>query len=330
MKKFINITGLFGIMVVFIGGLFKLLHWPGAGIMLVVGLLTFGLIFIPFALFNNYRKGNGKKYPFLYLSAFLSVSLNCVLTLFIIMQWPGPQELFLLAMFLPFVLFVPALIFHYVKHKVVSLNQLIIILFFLAYTAIADVFLSLSVQREVLNEAVQFEQYFSEELEWLTMSNEKLYQQVGMTDDMAIPAREQTNELMALVDTIRYQLLLESNDEFAIMAFQKGEFELHCLNNKENKHVGTSVMLSQEKAHELSARLEAYKALLNEGLKSGDEIDFDKLISTADYVEDGKTYDWEQVSFGGKHLVWTFNSLTRIACQVKQAEQLYLQSHVLP
>ena len=39
MKQKIYITGLLTTALVFLGGIFKINHWPGAGIMLIVGIL---------------------------------------------------------------------------------------------------------------------------------------------------------------------------------------------------------------------------------------------------------------------------------------------------
>ena len=44
-KKFMNMAYGLGAAIVIVGALFKIMHWPGAGIMLTIGLLTEAVIF---------------------------------------------------------------------------------------------------------------------------------------------------------------------------------------------------------------------------------------------------------------------------------------------
>jgi hypothetical protein len=47
MKKLAFITGALSFSLTSLGGLFKLMHWPGASILLLVGVVLFSIIFVP-------------------------------------------------------------------------------------------------------------------------------------------------------------------------------------------------------------------------------------------------------------------------------------------
>lgn len=47
MKKFVFITGAVSISLTMIAVMFKLMHWPGAGVILLAGVTIFALMFIP-------------------------------------------------------------------------------------------------------------------------------------------------------------------------------------------------------------------------------------------------------------------------------------------
>jgi len=55
MRQTTYIPGTLSAMLIIIGALFKIQHWPGAGIMLAVGLLL-GAIFVPIGAIYCYRK----------------------------------------------------------------------------------------------------------------------------------------------------------------------------------------------------------------------------------------------------------------------------------
>ena len=45
-------------MILFMGGIFKLNHWPGANILTILGLVTLVGIFLPALFINMYRKSS--------------------------------------------------------------------------------------------------------------------------------------------------------------------------------------------------------------------------------------------------------------------------------
>jgi hypothetical protein len=47
MKKVVFISGAISVSIIAIGALFKVQHWPGAGPLLLVGVILFALLFIP-------------------------------------------------------------------------------------------------------------------------------------------------------------------------------------------------------------------------------------------------------------------------------------------
>lgn len=56
MKLATYIIGTISSMLFVIGILFKIQHWPGAGVMLTLGLAAFGIVFIPLCAIYHYRK----------------------------------------------------------------------------------------------------------------------------------------------------------------------------------------------------------------------------------------------------------------------------------
>lgn len=56
MKLATYIIGTLSSMLFIIGILFKIQHWPGAGVLLTLGLGIFGIIFIPIFAIYHYKK----------------------------------------------------------------------------------------------------------------------------------------------------------------------------------------------------------------------------------------------------------------------------------
>jgi hypothetical protein len=89
MKRFTYIAGLTGSFFALAGAFFKLMHWPGAGILISLGFLLVGVFFLPLYFILSYREQlekPGLVYPF---TGFITLFLVLAGSLFKIMHWPG-------------------------------------------------------------------------------------------------------------------------------------------------------------------------------------------------------------------------------------------------
>jgi hypothetical protein len=68
---------------------FKFMHWPGAGVLLVLGLTTFALVFIPLLLGKKFRSGVSTRKLLMNCLGASGVTLFALGVLFKIMHWPG-------------------------------------------------------------------------------------------------------------------------------------------------------------------------------------------------------------------------------------------------
>jgi len=107
MKKAMFLTGLIGTLLLFMGVMFKIQHWPGAGICMVLGVFSIVFGFLPMFFYTSYVEQVEKKNVFLYILGYLTLIFLLLGPLFKIMHWPLTDILFyygpltLAALFLP-------------------------------------------------------------------------------------------------------------------------------------------------------------------------------------------------------------------------------------
>ncbi|MCU0460363.1 MAG: hypothetical protein MUE37_14910 [Bacteroidales bacterium] len=75
MKNTMKISAIAGTIMLGFAALFKIMHWPGAGIMLTLGSLLLAFVFMPSALTVLWKETHSGKKLFLYVSAF--ITSNC-------------------------------------------------------------------------------------------------------------------------------------------------------------------------------------------------------------------------------------------------------------
>ena len=107
MKKVVGILGIVSAILVIAGVLFKVNHFPGAGMMLVIGLISACAMVIPFmAYFEMIKKKNILQVIGI-ASGYVSAILLTLATLFKIMHWPGFFQLYFPGLILLVFVFLP-------------------------------------------------------------------------------------------------------------------------------------------------------------------------------------------------------------------------------
>jgi hypothetical protein len=148
MKQKIYILGLVTAIIAFTGTVFKLNHWPGAGILITIGLVTLILIFIPAALVNHYKTAGKRQNLLLYIITWLTCFVIFTSMLFKIMHWPGAGIMLTIALPFPYLIFLPVFLVTTSKNKNFSIYNTVFVLLLLAVNSIFAAFLALNVTKD--------------------------------------------------------------------------------------------------------------------------------------------------------------------------------------
>ena len=109
MKKTMKISGIAGTAMLGIAALFKIMHWPLAGILCILGGITLAFVFMPSALTVLWKETKSRNKIFLYVTAFLAAMFFIAGVVFKIQHWPLAGILLSLAALTGVFLFIPAL-----------------------------------------------------------------------------------------------------------------------------------------------------------------------------------------------------------------------------
>lgn len=110
MKNIMKISAITGTVLFGFAALFKIMHWPGAGIMMTLAALIVALIFLPSALGVLWKETRSSNSLFLLISSFLTGFFFVSGTLFKIQHWPGAGLILIIAVLSAILLFIPALL----------------------------------------------------------------------------------------------------------------------------------------------------------------------------------------------------------------------------
>jgi hypothetical protein len=110
MKTMMKISGVAGTILLGTAALFKIQHWPGAGIMMSLGALILAFMFLPSALGVLWKETHNSKRVFLFVSAFLTGMFFILGAIFKIQHWPAAGIILSLSVLSGIVFFIPALL----------------------------------------------------------------------------------------------------------------------------------------------------------------------------------------------------------------------------
>jgi len=311
MKKFIYISGILSANLMLIGALLKVLHMPGASIILALSIFLFCFIFLPLALFSNYSSQDEKKNVWLYVVTFI-VFFVCILgALFKILHWPGASIFLLFGILSPFVLFLPVYLYQTRKPKNKSVKNNLAVMFGLTFLAVFNVFLAVNVSSNVFN-SISLQGY----------SHEQFVKYLG--DNLNAPSANEiklkAQDISAYIDDLKQDVI---NDAL------KGKKEItssyNSLTIPDKAAAVSSIFLIKEnetknRVGELRLKLdEFYKLIEGSSTTSKDVKELTKtLIFSNDYPE-----VWEFKQFSNNQAVSVYNTLCRI-----QSDVLFIGSEV--
>ena len=110
MKNLMKISGIAGTILFGFAAMFKIQHWPLAGVLMTLGALTLVFAFLPSALSVLWKETHNTKRLLLFISAFLSGACFISGTLFKIQHWPLAGSILTLGALFGILFFIPALL----------------------------------------------------------------------------------------------------------------------------------------------------------------------------------------------------------------------------
>ena len=153
MKQKIYILGVISAMIISTGVMFKMEHWPAAGIMIAVGTLILVLLFFPAALINSYKAEGSTQNRLLYTVTYITCFVVFTGMLFKIQHWPNAHVALLIALPFPYIVFLPVFLIVTSKNKNFNIYKTVFVLLLLALNSVFSALLSLNVSKETIDDS---------------------------------------------------------------------------------------------------------------------------------------------------------------------------------
>ncbi len=151
MKNFTYLFGLSSAILTLIGALFKKMHWPGAGVLIPVGMALVVLVFLPLYFRTSYREQVEKKNPIYAIVGYLTLAFLLAGATFKNMHWPGANVLLWIGPGLLILGFVPLYVVNAFQRAGKEKVTLPYIVMLLVGIAIVVLFSNINIAKEALD-----------------------------------------------------------------------------------------------------------------------------------------------------------------------------------
>ncbi|HBG71885.1 MAG: hypothetical protein A2W93_03830 [Bacteroidetes bacterium GWF2_43_63] len=340
MKKFIYISGVVLVNLFVIGTICKLLHFPGANIFILTGLVLFVAALLPLALINNYRN-NGKEKGTLYIAAYLTSALILVAAMFKIFHWPGASYLMIVATPLPFALFLPVFLYHNRKNEPRQSLNFIGVMLLLVYVAVFSSLIALNVSKTVIDGITITAHDFSTSTEVFEAKNTATYQSISKTSRTETPVaindlKKKTEDVCQKIEAVQKELIQNIDGEESPAFSSENKININKVQNFTESNTTTAIMRGYDnhagKATELKTMLEEYRSFLMEVAVDADlQQLIGSLLLTNDKpsaVNPGETDTWEDQYFPrNAYLITILGNLSALENNVRIAESCVLKQY---
>jgi hypothetical protein len=267
------------------GILFKVQHWPGAGILLTFGISATVILFLPALLYVKIKDAIKKDLNPVYTIGVISGMIYLAGLLCKIMHWPGAGLMFCLGAFLFVVIFLPFYTIKTYKEDTHMRFEFIFLLTGVLWFILTTTLFNMNISKNIMEDFANDYKNLSILNEQMMNQNASLYLHAEKNMDDMNQLKEiqnRTYQLNEYINELKSDLIefCSENSDLSSMDVQNIAIEQIALRMDSRKP--SAYMCGEEpdgKAYELKSRLTDYKSFIK-NLVSNEEIKerVDKLI----------------------------------------------------
>jgi len=332
MKKFMYMLGTIAPSLLILGAFFKLQHWPGASILIVLGSFLLGAVYLPvFAMVSmrDTRKREKKVNKTLYVVGVITGFIFITGVLFKIMHWPGAGVALMVSVLLTVAVFIPVLVVHALKDKENQVQNFSILIFVLSFMAVNIMVFALKVSKNVLSSMVvtaQANLISSETME----SRNALFMEQSMLSGQGDSARVDRATLIREKSDAMDQYIQGIMAEIVVLTHERNRTAVgmdNTINLKKasyfDVHKSVSLVIfgdgiNAPKGEEFLALLESYRETLLTA--AGPELDeaIDLLLYTGPLGDNQES--WISFNFNQAPMISALNLLSNLQVNIRFLE----------
>jgi hypothetical protein len=215
MNTTLRISGLVSAISILTGSIFKIMHWPGANILFVIGMFLMAVLFLPLFFALRYKQAeNENKHLLLSISGAIVGVLTALGIWFKMMHWPGASFMLYSAIAILLLGYLPVYIFAVYRKSLNKVNVFSNVILIIAVgstllltTGVAGTTTSKKTSESIVRLLRDQESSVQQHL----MMNELLFKRDSFLSKYAA-LHQETLSLVKMIDELKQKILIHSED----------------------------------------------------------------------------------------------------------------------
>ena len=290
MKNFTYLFGLSSAILTILGSFFKRMHWPGAGIMITVGMVLIVLVFLPLYFISKHREQLEKKNPVYAIVGYLTIALLLAGATFKIQHWPGAGWLIYASIGFILIGFVPLYVVNVFQRSGKEKANLPYIVMLLVGIACVMLMGNINMGKDLLN--IYQDEALSNE-DRVEAAQERTASLLELALDSS--HRAQQASITKIHDQARdLQVMINDMQEGLIAYVDQAGASIEEVNWKDNKNAGREAIIDNGAGEAFILESRKFAAMLDELVKDPvansqieDHLEFTKLFWEHEHGPDG-------------------------------------------
>lgn len=321
MKKVTFGFGLTSTFLLLAGTIFKLMHWPGANIMFMLGAMILALIYLPLILAHKLKESPNNE-AVLHISGFVGLAFTTLGTLFKILHWPGASVMLMVGLGTLAFLYVP--IYFYKRYQTSANKPITLSASLVAMTCLILVFaLTRFNQSSNFNRGITMIDNELRETIQTSENNAALYA-MASSSPSASQLKKSADETVAYLQQLKTKLIAETE---GVSLEEAASMSLFDISKQSNFDITTHIMFNsgenQFSHSELVKRLDTFKSehlsIYPPELRQAVSSTFPIQVNGS-YELRGEERTWVQYHFEHVPIVGVVSTLTKLQSEVRQSE----------
>jgi hypothetical protein len=341
MKRTMLVLGISTAVIIIVGTIFKMLHWPLSGILLTLGLASLSLVFIPLFVMVKIRDTRAKKKEvnlFLLVTGLIAGILFSLGSLLKVQHWPGANitiGISLIFCFLFLVLFFIAMS----KDKsnwIENFTYIMLLAMFFAFVNLVYM-TSNNSKRPLIDGLIVSESIIGINSGYLEAQGKLIISRAEESEDnealaQMLGLKEKADQICSLIQSAKLEIVTGENEENKEAISNENHIDFWEVRGKASGNEVYRVMFGENrkgKATELRLMLESFKeSALNLSqdettrsfINSGLSLDLDKERDDGNFPKERDYVNWEESRFLYFPLILAANNMSQIEELVRLIE----------
>ncbi|MDX2172516.1 MAG: hypothetical protein SFY56_05305 [Bacteroidota bacterium] len=320
MKKTMITGGIFSATTMTIGLILKFLHMPGASLLILLGVVSLGFLFLPLMFILKAKEKQNKKDKLIVGLGTTFGILISFAVLFKIMHWPGANIMGLLSVGIMLLVFTPVYFFTGIRNPDTKVNTIVVTILLIMGCALFLTLVNARPSATIAKSTESLNQHLEDSYRYASQQNEAIF--ASLTNDSVTNTAQlkelhkKDNELCAKIESLKLNLL-ELTEGTPLKTINYSN-----LTAPDNYSIPTHILFNEANANPILLDLKQSLSDFNAYISSTFKKNTAGLINLSNKPSE-KSNDiisWEKDNFYFVPLTCILRNLTQLQLELKYIE----------